>query len=353
MHPEIFEIPFIHATIKSYGLMIVIGLLATIFVIRRLADRIGTTPINKDKITNGALYALIAGVVGSRVFYVIHHFDHFRGNLSSVFAIWQGGLELLGGVIPAIIIVLAYLMYLKLPVRRYMDIIAIAIMLTLGFGRIGCLLNGCCYGRPSNVPWAIRFPYDSLAYQSQAYPDPARNRDKPHLTLPDEFYGTVDDNGRWLPVPADAKFSVYPRYLKPREMLTPSELAAVTSGPYQCLPVHPTQIYDSLNAFLLCAVLYLFWRYVGYGKDGKTPRFRIGKPGCTFALMFILYGPARIFFESIRDDNPFEIDALTISQLISIGLLILGIVLIIVFTYARPDKVMLASERPKAKNAKQ
>lgn len=342
MHPEIFQIPFIHTSIKSYGLMIVIGLLATIFVIRRLSDRIGQPLANKDAITNGALYALIAGVVGSRIFYVIHHFEQFRGRpIISYFAIWEGGLELLGGVILAMIILLAYLLYLKVPVRRYLDIIAISILLTLGCGRIGCLLNGCCYGKPSDVAWAIRFPYNSLAYQSQVYPDPARNRTTPHLLLPDEYYGTVDLNDVWFQVRPEMKFTVdYPR-LKPRALLTPTEKEAVTSGTYRCLPVHPTQVYDSLNAFFLCGILYLFWRYVGYGSNGKIPRFRIGKPGCTFALMFILYGPARIFFESLRDDNPYEMNGLTISQLISIGLIVLGIILFVVFIFAKPDKVML------------
>jgi phosphatidylglycerol:prolipoprotein diacylglycerol transferase len=339
MHPEIFQIPFIHTSIKSYGLMIVIGLLATIFVIRKLSDRIGQPLANKDAITNGALYALIAGVVGSRIFYVVHHFEQFRrGPILDYFAIWKGGLELLGGVILAMIILLVYLLYLKVPVRRYLDIIAISILLTLGCGRIGCLLNGCCYGKPSTVPWAIRFPYGSLAYQSQAFPDYARNRATPHLLLPDEYYGMVTENGLWLQSPSDMKFQAD---LKPRALLTPAQREAVTSGPYRCLPVHPTQVYDSLNAFFLCGILYLFWRYAGYGSNSKIPRFRIGKPGCTFALMFILYGPARIFFESIRDDNPFETAGLTISQLISIGLIVLGIVLMVVFAFAKPDKVML------------
>lgn len=330
--------------------MIVIGLLATIFVIRKLSDRIGQPLANKDAITNGALYALIAGVVGSRIFYVVHHYELFRGRpVTSYFAIWEGGLELLGGVILAMIILLAYLFYLKVPVRRYLDIIAISILLTLGCGRIGCLLNGCCYGKPSNVPWAIRFPYGSLAYQSQVFPDYARNRDKPHLMLPDEYYGSVADNGAWIPAPAGLQFQYN---LKPKELLTPAEKEAVSSGQYRCLPVHPTQIYDSLNAFLLSGVLYLFWYYVGYGTNGITPRFRIGKPGCTFALMFILYGPARIFFESLRDDNPYEMSGLTISQIISIGLLVLGIVLFAVFTFAKSDKIMLNNEKPIAKNQK-
>ena len=330
--------------------MIVIGLLATIFVIRKLSDRIGQPLTNKDAITNGALYALIAGVVGSRIFYVVHHFEQFRGGpILDYFAIWKGGLELLGGVILAMIILLVYLLYLKLPVRRYLDIIAIAILLTLGCGRIGCLLNGCCYGKPADVPWAIRFPYGSLAYQSQAFPDYTRNRDKPHLMLPDEYYGSVSENGVWIQAPSELKFQYN---LKSRDILTPAQKEAVTNGLYRCLPVHPTQIYDSLNAFFLCGILYLFWRYVGYGSNGKMPRFRIGKPGGTFALMFIFYGPARIFFESLRDDNPYEMNGLTISQLISIGLIVLGTILFVVFTFAKPDKVMLNNEKPVAKNAK-
>ena len=341
MHPEIFEIPFIHATVKSYGLMIVIGLLATIFVVRKLSDRIGLAAVNKENITNGALYALIAGVIGARLFYVIHYFDTFRDDPISVFYIWQGGLELLGGVILALLVILGYLLYLRLPVRRFLDIIAIAIVLTLAFGRIGCFLNGCCFGKPTDVAWAVRFPYNSLPYQSQVYPDPARHRDQPHLTLPDEFYGTLNPDGQWLRVSADEKFSVYPRYLKPKELLSSEEKHAVTEGPYRALPVHPTQIYDSLNAFFLSGILYLFWLYAGYGRDGKTARLAIGRPGCTFALLFILYAPARFILETFRDDNPFEINSFTISQLISMGLFILGLVLMAAFANARPDKIMV------------
>jgi phosphatidylglycerol:prolipoprotein diacylglycerol transferase len=350
MHPEIWQIPFIHASIKSYGLMIVIGLLAAIFVIRKLSDRIGMTSVNKDNITNGALYALIAGVIGARIFYVIHHFENFHGNLVSVLYIWQGGLELLGGVILAVLVILAYLLFLRLPVRRYFDIIAIGLMLTLAFGRIGCFLNGCCYGKPSTLPWAVRFPYGSLPYQSQVFPDPARHRDAPHLALPYEYYGMTAANDTWVQALPEAKFNAY---LKPRELLTPSELKAVTDeGPYRCLPVHPTQIYSSLDAFGIALILYLFWRYVGYGSDGKMPKWRIGKPGCTFALMFILYAPARFIEELFRDDNPFEIGTLTISQLIGIGLFILGVLLMIVFATAKADKIMANGQKPETKKPK-
>src|SRR5208337_5491811 len=108
MHPELFRIPFTSLTVKAYGLMLVIGFLMAVHVVRRLSRNITPDP---NMITNASLYSLVAGVVGARLFYVLHHFDSFAGNLTSVFAIWEGGLELLGGVIGAITVIVLYLRY--------------------------------------------------------------------------------------------------------------------------------------------------------------------------------------------------------------------------------------------------
>ncbi|MHC4528073.1 MAG: prolipoprotein diacylglyceryl transferase, partial [Planctomycetota bacterium] len=185
MHPELFELPIIHVTVKSYGLMMVVGFVCAIYLIRRLSRDITPDP---QMITNAALYSLIAGVVGARVFFVVHHWEEFQGRAASVVAIWQGGLELLGGVILAIVVIFSYLLYHKLPIRRYLDILAIGLMAALVFGRIGCVLNGCCFGKPCEVPWAIRFPYGAPAYHSQVRPNPERNRSQAHLPLPAEFF---------------------------------------------------------------------------------------------------------------------------------------------------------------------
>ena len=106
MHPELFKIPFVNLTVWTYGVMMVVGFLAAVSLIRCLSRDITPDP---QYITNAALYSLIAGVAGARLFYVLHHFDQFRDNLLSVFAIWQGGLELLGGVISAITVIIIYL----------------------------------------------------------------------------------------------------------------------------------------------------------------------------------------------------------------------------------------------------
>ncbi len=314
MFPELFEIPFIHLTVKSYGLMMVIGFLAAVSLIRHLSRNI--TP-NPQLITNAALYSLIGGVVGARLFYVLHHFKHFKENLGSVFAIWQGGLELLGGVILAITIILFYLFYHKLPIRRYLDILAIALMLALVFGRIGCFLNGCCFGKPTELPWAVRFPYNSFAYNSQINANLERNRPGPQLRLPhDEYISYIDKDGNW--------------HTKLYEDLTEQQKIEVTTGKYRCLPVHPTQLYSSANGAVLCLILYLFWRRSQ--NAGKI----LTKPGSTFALMFVLYGITRFFIEFLRDDNPFEFNGLTISQIIGIAMIILGAVLVIIFQRMKP-----------------
>jgi phosphatidylglycerol:prolipoprotein diacylglycerol transferase len=322
MYPELFEIPFIHVTVKSYGLMMVIGFLAAVSVIRYLSRDI--TP-NPQYITNAALYSLIAGVLGARVFYVVHHADQFQERLASVFAIWQGGLELLGGVVLAITVIFFYLCYHKLPIRRYLDILAIGLMLALVFGRIGCFLNGCCFGKPTNLPWAVRFPYGSFAYRSQIYPNLTRNRSEPQLKLPAEFciYPT---NGN----------AILPQHLKPYAELTEEQKDMVDNGQYRCLAVHPTQLYSSATAAVLCLVLYLFWRRSVNAAESKGPARLFANHGCTFALMFILYGIARFFIEFLRDDNPFEVDSLTISQLLGIALVVFGAVLMAIFQRLKP-----------------
>jgi phosphatidylglycerol:prolipoprotein diacylglycerol transferase len=323
MHPILFEIPFTNLTVKSYGLMMVIGFLSAVFLIRRLSRNITPDP---QMITNAALYSLIAGVVGARLFYVIHYFEKFRTDLLAVFSIWEGGLELLGGVILSIAVIVAYMYYHKLAIRKYLDILAIGLMLALMFGRIGCFLNGCCFGRPTNLPWGVRFPYGSYAYRSQVFPNPQRNRAEPQLKLPDEFFfNNVRGN------------NLQYQRLKEYEELTDEQKKMVETGPYRCLPVHPTQLYSSANGALLCLVLYLFWRRSQNAiRSGKYEKL-FTKPGCTFGLMFVLYGITRFFLEFVRDDNPLEFDGLTVSQNICIIMIIFGAALMTIFTQMKPD----------------
>jgi phosphatidylglycerol:prolipoprotein diacylglycerol transferase len=320
MHPELFQIPFTTITVKTYGVFLVIGFLAIIFVAKRLSRDF--TP-NQELITNAGLYALIIGLTGGRIFYVIHYFDKFKDNILSVFYIWQGGYELLGGAIWSILFLMIYIKYHKLPIRRYLDVIAIGLLVLLGFGRIGCFFSGCCYGKPCESPLAIKFPYASSAYLSQITPNPSRNRLEPYFELPTDYFGYSDENGN------------YYNGLKPFDKLSLEQKLMVTKGVYTCLPVHPTQLYSSGLAFFGAFLLYLHWkRNKNIQNSGKTGFF--AKHGCVFALMFILYGIGRFFIEFLRDDNPFEFDGLTVSQNISIGMFIAGIILMLIFNKMAP-----------------
>jgi phosphatidylglycerol:prolipoprotein diacylglycerol transferase len=324
MHPEFLDIPVLHVSIKSYGLMMVVGFLAAVTVIRYLSRHFTRDP---QIITNAALYSLIAGVVGARAFFVLHYPDQFRSDpWWSVFAIWNGGLELIGGVVMALLVIVLYGRYHKVPIRHYLDVLAIGLMAALLFGRIGCFLNGCCYGKPTDLPWAVRFPYGSYAYSSQIEPDPERHRPEPYFTLPPEFLGYTNARGEYV------------AGLKPIQDLTPEQRELVTTGPYQCRPVHPTQLYSSLSAAVLGLILYGFWRRSQRAEQaGRFPLFT--RPGSAFSLMFILYAGMRFSMEMIRDDNPFEIGTLTVSQILSIGLAIFGIVLMAFFSRSQPEKL--------------
>lgn len=310
MVQELLKIPFTELTIKSYGTMLVVGFMAAAFLMRRLSRRVGIDPV---LVTNAALYSLIAGVIGARIFFVLHHPSQFSGSFIQVFAIWSGGLEFLGGVVLAILFLLFYLRYHHLPMRRYLDVMAVGLMMALVFGRIGCMLNGCCYGRPTSLPWGIRFPYGSFSYVSQINPDPARNRSEPHVHVPPEEYADfLLDDGKWHP--------------KPLEELADQQRHEVQHGRYRALPVHPTQLYSSLSALVICGLLYLFWRKALQVRQAD-PKLKWAREGNTIALMFVLYGVARFGLEAIRDDNPLEYFGMTISQVIGLGLAVLGICL--------------------------
>ena len=287
--------------------MMVIGFMVAVFIMRRLSRR---DRLDFMVITNAALYSLIAGVVGARIFFVIHYFEEFRHELWNVFAIWKGGLEFLGGVVLAVTFLVIYLRRNKMPIRRSLDIMAIGLMAALAFGRIGCLLNGCCFGKPTVLPWAIQFPYGSFAYTSQINTNPARGRMDPHLRIPHgQYCYRPIDSERW-----------YPRALR---TLTPQQQQEVTGGQYQCLPVHPSQLYSSLSALTISGCLYLIWNQA-MRKRRLNAQAWLARPGLTVGFMFIFYGIVRYLLELSRDDNPFEYAFLTVSQIIGIVLVLGG-----------------------------
>lgn len=337
MYPELFELPFIGITVKSYGLIMVMGFLAAVALMRKMAVKEFQNP---EHITNVALYALLAGIVGARIFYVVHHYDNFHGQpWWAVFATWRGGLEFVGGVIFSAIVTVGYLIKQKLSVPKYLDMLVIGLMLGLSFGRVGCFFSGCCWGAPTDAAWGIRFPYASDAYLSQINPDAKRSRGEPLLALPKEYFGYIDSEG----------VNRYPNRLKHFDLLSEEQRYEVTKGKYKCLPVHPTQLLSSMCALAICGILYFTWL--------RSLRRR---PGRTMCLMFIIYGINRFFLEFLRDDNPFEsgwwtlYNGWTVSQNIGLYMSIAGLFGWIYLARMDEEQVELEEieEEPKGKSPK-
>jgi prolipoprotein diacylglyceryltransferase len=196
MLPTVFTIPIPGwpIPIKGYGLMLMIGFLTAIWMTMRRAEKVRCNP---DTVLNAGFLALLCGVLGARFFYVVHYWDsQFRGKgLWAAIDLTSGGLEFYGGFIAAVAAIAFYLRIKRYSVRLFLDIMAPSVMWGLAFGRMGCFLNGCCFGGicPKDFPWplSVAFPYASPAHVHHFQ----QNR----ATLPRELM-YVDPLGRALPI---------------------------------------------------------------------------------------------------------------------------------------------------------
>ena len=172
MHDILFRISDRFA-IHSYGVMAMIGFLAALLVARWRARRAGLVP---DEITDIGVWALLAGIVGSRIVYILQNTDYFfdtrrRGwSVFDLFKIWQGGLVFYGGLIGAMVVTLLLLRAKKLKMLPVLDVLAPSLALGQAFGRIGCYLHGCCYGVPVHAGawYGCVFPANSRSLRPVA-----------------------------------------------------------------------------------------------------------------------------------------------------------------------------------------
>ncbi len=153
-------------TVHWYGILVALGFLAGLWTAARRARFVGVSP---ELIYDFGPWLIVGGIVGGRILYVISYWrEQFAENpLPEIFMIQHGGLVFYGGLIGATITGIAYLHVKKIPVWKVADIMAPSVALGSAFGRIGCLMNGCCYGRPSDLPWAISFP---LSHETHGIP---------------------------------------------------------------------------------------------------------------------------------------------------------------------------------------
>lgn len=156
MHPTLFEIGSFK--IPSFGLMVMLGFLAGLWIAAKRARRFGIDP---SQVTDISFWVLIAGILGARLGYIIQEIPYYSKHPGELMQ-WQfAGLTSFGGVIAAVIAVWIACRRKGISTLTFLDVAAPGFLAGHIFGRIGCLLNGCCYGGHCDLPWGI--PVDGRA----------------------------------------------------------------------------------------------------------------------------------------------------------------------------------------------
>lgn len=272
MHPRFFPEhlhfgPF--EGIPAYGTMLALGFLAALWVALRLARRVGLHP---DRIWDLWIACLLGGIAGARIWFVVQFSEEFftdgKFDVLGLFRMWNGGLVYYGGFLGALVASGIYMAVTRTKPGQVFDAVTAPVALGLGFGRVGCFLNGCCWGQVCKLPWAVRFPnvtytIDGIARHSLAFEQ-------------QRYAGLVGATDAWS------------------------------------LPVHPTQLYAMAANWIIFAILILHFR-------------RRKARGEMLPLFLVLYGAQRFIVEFFRGDNYPAALGLSLAQFTSIGMFVAGL----------------------------
>lgn len=332
--------------IRGYGFMLLVGFVAGVTLAARQARRMGMNP---DVVYSFAFWIFVSGIVGARAFFVIQYHEQFvredtLAMIGAVLNLTEGGLVVYGAFLGVMLAGTIYLVVHKLPVLAFADLIAPSLALGLAFGRIGCLLNGCCFGGLCETPWlGVQFPSTSPVYERQlemgqlhgfrlqdhsetGQPQVAAVYPETPAQAAGMQVGMIVAaiNGQSTPTTAHAR-----QVLRTGSstLIVRTERSSLTlfapSLPSRSLPVHPTQIYSSVNAGLL---FFLLWTYYPLRRrDGEV-----------FAILLLLYPITRLMLEVVRVDEAGKLGTnLTISQWISL-MLIAGAIALWIYIWHQP-----------------
>lgn len=150
MHPILLQ--FGNFKVYSYGVMVALAFLTAVYLACREAKRAGIAP---EKILDACLYIMIFGIIGARALHVILDIGYYSKYPLDIIMINQGGLAFQGGLIFGIVAAIISIKKSGLPLLNAGDMLIPYVALAQSIGRIGCLLNGCCYGVPSDSYIAI------------------------------------------------------------------------------------------------------------------------------------------------------------------------------------------------------
>jgi phosphatidylglycerol---prolipoprotein diacylglyceryl transferase len=149
-------------SVHWYGILLATGFLLGLWTASRRAGRDGIAP---DKVYDSGVWLIVGAIAGARTLYVISYWDRlFESPLfpgapwTEIFMVQRGGLVFYGGLIGATVAGLIYVWKQNIPLWKFADALAPSIALGYVPGRLGCLMNGCCYGRPTSLPWGVHLP---------------------------------------------------------------------------------------------------------------------------------------------------------------------------------------------------
>ncbi len=190
MRQVLFEIPGVGIKIFGYGLMLFFAFVGSMNIAARRARR---EKIDPEIVYDLAIYVFVGGLIGARAFYVFQYWGVRVHGFWEIFEIWKGGIVLYGSILGGTAGFFFYRSLRTFPLVPMLDVIAPALAFGIAIGRIGCFLNGCCYGDTCHLPWAVEFPKGSPPWDAEV----ARNMIRPDaahsLPLhPTQLYSTID-----------------------------------------------------------------------------------------------------------------------------------------------------------------
>lgn len=344
--------------VHGYGMMVTMGVVAGVAMTLREALRMG---LDAEFIHGLAMRLFIFGIAGARGLYVALNWNDYvrptwRETLVEVAKFTQGGLVVYGAFFGAMAAGAWYVRSRRQPLLAVADLIAPAMLAGLAFGRVGCFLHGCCFGGECPAgPMAVSFPMTSPPYYHQMARGRfqglwlAPGRSSRELLVarvdpdsPAALAGVTDGtrlarvNGldidtstrNWLP------FGGAVNSMEVETVDGQMFRWSVPNMPPRSLPVHPVQLYSAASAAALCLLLWAW--YPLRRRDGEL-----------IAGLLLLYPLTRILEEAVRDDEPGRFGTpLTISQWVSIGLLVAGVALAGYLAKRPPGCVRFSREVP-------
>ncbi len=140
--------------VYSFGALIALGVFLSLFLMGRKSRRMGF-PASPEIAADLVFMTVFSGFLGGRLFYIFENASYYLQSPLKILALWEGGLIFYGGVVGSLAGLFLAMKIKKIPYWKGLDFLIPYTALTHAFGRIGCFLNGCCAGKPCDLPWAV------------------------------------------------------------------------------------------------------------------------------------------------------------------------------------------------------